>query len=274
MTTNAEGSDERNARWTWPTIERLAEVHGNPAVSILCRLDRCRPGNLEDPRRLNALRKRAIEALSNTHYGRLPFPVLSRVVIDDNFRDPRSRARSAADATSSCPRPRGGARPMPRNDRVLPAGDPWPGLSPCTSHPRCRRTHRIAILQSVNTKKAEAHRFVHDVHARQSRRRQRRRDRARRRARADRRARATVSRGGTAGTVALFDRVAPGPAFLGTYLRSDCPGEFIECCRESQMVVSGVDAELVVAAANVLHERVTAHDHLRGPDGLEPAHRK
>lgn len=104
-------------------IEELAAVHGNPAVSILCRLDRRRPGNLEDPRRLDALRKEAIDAVLKAHNKEqiepllrridaavddvdlahpadavailvtadeshvlpLPFPVFSRVVVDDTF---------------------------------------------------------------------------------------------------------------------------------------------------------------------------------------------
>jgi hypothetical protein len=104
-------------------IEELAEVHGDPAVSILCRLDRRRAGNLEDPRRLDALRKQAIDAVLTTHDEAqvqpllrridaavdsidlehpsdavailvtadeshvlpLPFPVVSRVVVDQTF---------------------------------------------------------------------------------------------------------------------------------------------------------------------------------------------
>ncbi len=60
-------------------IEKLAEVRGNPAVSILCRLDRRRPGNLEDPRRLEALRKEAIDAVLNTYDERLVAPLLGRI---------------------------------------------------------------------------------------------------------------------------------------------------------------------------------------------------
>ena len=104
-------------------IKELAEVHGAPAVSLLCRLDRRRPGNLADPRRLDALRKEAIGAVleihdegrvgpllrridaavasvdlahpseavailvtaDESHVLRLPFPVFSRVVVDDTF---------------------------------------------------------------------------------------------------------------------------------------------------------------------------------------------
>ena len=104
-------------------IQRLAEVTADPAVTILCTLDRRRPGNLEDPRRLEALRKQAVEAVTATHDGvelrsllaridaavasvdlrhppeavailvsageshvfPLPFELVSRVVVDDTF---------------------------------------------------------------------------------------------------------------------------------------------------------------------------------------------
>jgi len=39
------------------------------------------------------------------------------------------------------------------------------------------------------------------------------------------------------------------------------------------MTVSGIDAECVVAAANVLQESVTANDHPCGPVSLQPPHR-
>lgn len=116
-------------------VEKLAGVRGSPAVSIMCRLDRRRPGNLEDPRRLEALRKRAGDAVLRTHDEQrvapllrqidravasvdlthppeavailvtedeshvlpLPFPVFSRVVVDDTFatRDLVSAAQHA-----------------------------------------------------------------------------------------------------------------------------------------------------------------------------------
>ena len=50
-------------------------------------------------------------------------------------------------------------------------------------------------------------------------------------------------------------------------LRSDRDGQFIERCRESQVLVAGVDAEFVVAASNVLDERMTADHRRRGPTG-------
>src|ERR1700730_14082077 len=55
--------------------------------------------------------------------------------------------------------------------------------------------------------------------------------------------------------------------------RSDGSRELVEGCREPEMTVSGVDAELVVAATQVLDERVTTNDDPRGGIGLPPAHR-
>jgi hypothetical protein len=49
-------------------------------------------------------------------------------------------------------------------------------------------------------------------------------------------------------------------------------GEFGECGRDAP-VGSGFDAEFVVRAADVLHERVTAHDHPCCVVAFEPAHR-
>ena len=46
-------------------------------------------------------------------------------------------------------------------------------------------------------------------------------------------------------------------------VRSDRPGEFGERGRDAPMM-PGFDAEFVVAAANVLHERVTPDDHAGG----------
>jgi hypothetical protein len=60
-------------------IEQLADVKADPAVSILCPLDRRRPGNLEDPLRLDALRKRAIAAVLNAHDERHVAPLLGRI---------------------------------------------------------------------------------------------------------------------------------------------------------------------------------------------------
>jgi Bacterial archaeo-eukaryotic release factor family 3 len=104
-------------------IEKLAQVRGFPAVSVLCPLERRRPGNLEDPRRLAALRERAAGALlaaadretaervverldeaiasidldhpadgvavlvtaEDSHVVLLPVPVRARVVVDEAF---------------------------------------------------------------------------------------------------------------------------------------------------------------------------------------------
>ena len=45
----------------------------------------------------------------------------------------------------------------------------------------------------------------------------------------------------------------------GVRLGSDCLGEFVERGSDSEMVVSGVGAEFVVAAPHVLDERVPAN---------------
>jgi hypothetical protein len=55
--------------------------------------------------------------------------------------------------------------------------------------------------------------------------------------------------------------------------RSDGLGEFVERGGDPEMTVSSVDAELVVAATQVLHERVTPNDHPRSRVGLQSAHR-
>ena len=60
-------------------IEKLADVKADPAVSIMCRLDRRRPGNFADPLRLDALRKRAIAAVLNTYDERTVTPLLGRL---------------------------------------------------------------------------------------------------------------------------------------------------------------------------------------------------
>jgi len=41
-------------------------------------------------------------------------------------------------------------------------------------------------------------------------------------------------------------------------LRSDCCTEFVERCRDAQSAVAGFDAEFVLAASQVLDERVTS----------------
>jgi hypothetical protein len=55
-------------------------------------------------------------------------------------------------------------------------------------------------------------------------------------------------------------------------LLSEGSCEFGERGRDSAMLPD-VDTEFVVAAANVLHERVTAHDHSGGAGAFESAHR-
>ncbi len=54
---------------------------------------------------------------------------------------------------------------------------------------------------------------------------------------------------------------------------SDRFGEFVECGRDSQVVSAGVDAEFVVAATQVLNERVTTDHHRRRPVAFESPHR-
>ena len=55
-------------------------------------------------------------------------------------------------------------------------------------------------------------------------------------------------------------------------LLSEGSCEFGERGRDSAMLPD-VDAEFVVAAANVLHERETAHDHSGGTGAFESVHR-
>ncbi len=62
-----------------------------------------------------------------------------------------------------------------------------------------------------------------------------------------------------AGTVALVDQGARFLAFT-VGVRSDRCGEFIECCGDAEPLMAGFDVEFVVAASQVLDERVTA-DH-------------
>jgi hypothetical protein len=51
---------------------------------------------------------------------------------------------------------------------------------------------------------------------------------------------------------------------------SDHYGEFVERGGDSEVSTSGVHAEFVVAAAQVLYERVPADHHLRSPVRLQP----
>jgi len=54
--------------------------------------------------------------------------------------------------------------------------------------------------------------------------------------------------------------------------RLDRAGEFGERVRHATMHRC-LDAEFVMAAPDVLHERVTTHDHPRGPIAFQSAHR-
>jgi hypothetical protein len=65
-------------------------------------------------------------------------------------------------------------------------------------------------------------------------------------------------------------RAWPREVELASRSRSDGLGEFGERMRDSEMMVSRVDAECVVAAPDVLHQRVTAHDHACGVVALSP----
>jgi hypothetical protein len=68
----------------------------------------------------------------------------------------------------------------------------------------------------------------------------------------------------------LFDRVARSSA-LSPPPGSDCLAELIERCCDAQTRLC-FDPEFVVAAADVLHERVACDDHVGGAVGLEAAH--
>ena len=61
----------------------------------------------------------------------------------------------------------------------------------------------------------------------------------------------------------LVSRVASKPDPMPT--RSDHRGEFVEGCSAAEMVGSGADAEFVVAAANVLDERMACEDTALAP---------
>ncbi len=63
----------------------------------------------------------------------------------------------------------------------------------------------------------------------------------------------------------------PRRAELRSVFPSDDLGEFGERGRDAPMRAR-VDAEFVVAAPNVLHERVAAHDHACGVVAFEAAH--
>ena len=55
--------------------------------------------------------------------------------------------------------------------------------------------------------------------------------------------------------------------------RSDHLDEMVERRREPEMTTSGIDADFVVPAPQVLNERMTSNDHGRGAVDLQSAHR-
>ena len=65
-------------------------------------------------------------------------------------------------------------------------------------------------------------------------------------------------------TVALADRGARCTDVVSAF-RSDRCAEFVDCCRDAQMLVAGFDAEFVTAAFQVLDERVPSDHDTRGP---------
>jgi hypothetical protein len=66
------------------------------------------------------------------------------------------------------------------------------------------------------------------------------------------------------GTVALTDRLAR-PTVDTPDVRSDQGGELIKRGRDAQTFMTGFDPEFVMAASQVLDERVTADHRRRGP---------
>jgi hypothetical protein len=74
------------------------------------------------------------------------------------------------------------------------------------------------------------------------------------------------------GTVVLVERGARHTGVASAF-RSDRCGQFVERCRDTQTMVAGFEAQFVVAASQVLDERV-APDHVaRGLIGSQTAHR-
>jgi len=56
-------------------------------------------------------------------------------------------------------------------------------------------------------------------------------------------------------------------------LRSDGMDELVERRRDPEMTISGIDAEFVVPATQVLNEGMTSNDHPCRPVGPQSAHR-
>ncbi|HYL53092.1 MAG TPA: hypothetical protein VEZ15_14055 [Acidimicrobiia bacterium] len=61
------------------TVKQLAQVHGRPAVSILCPLDTRRPGNAHDPAVLSHLRNEAVEQVEGLVQGHAATLLIDRI---------------------------------------------------------------------------------------------------------------------------------------------------------------------------------------------------
>ncbi len=61
------------------TVKQLAQLHGAPAVSILCSLDTRRPDNAHDPGVLASLRARAVEGVEIFLQGRAATSLIGRI---------------------------------------------------------------------------------------------------------------------------------------------------------------------------------------------------
>ena len=74
------------------------------------------------------------------------------------------------------------------------------------------------------------------------------------------------------GTIALFDDGAQPTGEMSSS-RSDRCDEFVERGSDPQTRMAGFDTEFVVAASQVLDERMTADHGCRGAIGSQTAHR-
>jgi len=63
----------------WTTVKQLAELHGEPAVSISCSLDVRRPGNAHDPAVLASLRDKAVEQVEARVHGHAATLLIDRI---------------------------------------------------------------------------------------------------------------------------------------------------------------------------------------------------
>src|SRR5947209_19176149 len=61
------------------TVKQLAQVHGRPAVSILCPLDSRRPGNAHDPALLSQLRNEAVDQVEGLVQGHAATLLIDRI---------------------------------------------------------------------------------------------------------------------------------------------------------------------------------------------------